>query len=59
MSNVMGILGGYMVQASKQSTEFYIKDDQVQCHDGWHDETNECLLSLSIFWYFHKLVGEL
>ncbi len=44
---------------SKQSMEFDVEDDQVQCHDGWHNETNECLLSLSIFWYFHKLVGEL
>jgi hypothetical protein len=30
---------------------------QVQCHHGWHNETNECLLSLSIFWYFHKACG--
>jgi len=55
----MGILGGYM-GPSKQSMEFDVEDGQVHCHDGWHDETNECLLLLlSIFWYFPKLVGEL
>jgi hypothetical protein len=37
--------------------EFDVEDGQVQYHDGWHNETNECLLLLSIFWYFHKLVG--
>jgi hypothetical protein len=57
MSNVMGILGGYMVQANNQ-WNLMSRMGQVQCHDdGWHNETNECLLSLSIFWYFHKLVG--
>jgi len=55
----MGILGGYM-GPSKQSMEFDVEDGQVHCHDGWHDETNECLLLLlSIFWYFPKLAGEL
>ncbi len=42
---------------SKQSMEFDVEDGQVHCHDGWHNETNECLLSFINLLVFPQACG--
>lgn len=42
---------------SKQSMEFDVEDDQVQCHDGSHNETNECFVVVIDLLVFPQACG--